>query len=252
MTALLPIGAAVTGLLVARAAAGRSLPAVALAALFALTHLPGSLALWMLLQPTPPPEERPAQPRASLHRPAGKLDEIFRTELAAYARELVEWRPGTDARIIAFLRANARPGDRVVTNYAWEPLYFHTRLPQAYKVLEGYPIRAAAQAQGLPDYVFGPEGARWLVWRMPWEGYQGYRLADVSARLEAAGATLRQVASFPETTWENRENLHFRRFPGVGDLYPASVSPSAPARIYRVDRPAAGESGTAPGKRPAT
>lgn len=243
--AFLPLGAAVTAVLIARAARGRRAVAIGIAALFATTHLPGNFALWMLIPPRPAPEERPAEPHAALHTPARAVDEVLRTEVTAFARELVAWSPGTDSRIVAFLEKNAKPGDIVVTNYAWEPLYFHTRLPQGYKVMEGHSIHAAAKAAGLPAYVFSPDEARWLVWRAPWEDYQGYRWADVAARLRAAGATLQPVASFPETVWENRENLHFRRFPVVGHLYPRAVEMAYPAaRIWRVDH--AGAAAAAP------
>ena len=238
--AFLPLGAALTGVLIARAVGGRRAPAFALAALFAFTHLPGNTALWALVPPRPAPEERPAEPHAALHAPVRAIDRVLRTEIAAFARELVAWSPGTDSRIVAFLEQNAQPGDIVVTNYAWEPLYFHTRLPQGYKVMESHSIYAAAQAAGLPAYVFRPDDARWLVWRAPWEDYQGYRWADVAARIRAAGGTLQPVATFPETVWENRENLHFRRFPVVGHLYPRAVETAYPAaRIWRVDRAAA-------------
>jgi hypothetical protein len=234
--AFLPLGAAVTALLIARAARGKRAVAIWIAALFACTHLPGNTALWMLIPPRPAPEERPAEPRAALHMPAHAIDEILRTEVLAFARELVAWSPGTDSRIVAFLEKNAKPGDIVVTNYAWEPLYFHTRLPQGYKVMESHSIYAAAKAAGLPAYVYEPDEARWLVWRAPWEDYQGYRWAEVAARLRAAGGTLQPVATFPETVWENRENLHFRRFPVAGYLYPRAVETAYPAaRIWRVD-----------------
>jgi len=234
--ALLPIGAAMTGVLIARAARGKRAVAIAIAVLFAATHLPGNFALWALIDPRPAPEERPAQPIAALHTPERVLDKVLRTEVAAFARELVAWSPGTDSRIVAFLEKNAEPGDIVVTNYAWEPLYFHTRLPQGFKVMESHSIYAAAKAAGLPAYVFEPDQARWLIWRAPWEDYQGYRWAEVAARLRAAGGTLQAVASFPETVWENRENLHFRRFPVVGHLYPSAVETGYPAaRIWRVD-----------------
>jgi hypothetical protein len=242
-SALLPIGAAVTGLLIARAAAGARAPAVGIAALFAFTQLPWNLALWMVVPPRGAPAERPAQPEPALHTPARLLDKVLRTDLLGFAHELVQWSPGTDSRIVEFLNKNAQPGDVVVTNYAWEPLYFHTGLPQGYKVLESYPIYPAARAAGLPDYTFGLEQTRWLVWRAPWEDYQGYRWADVAARLREAGATLSPVASFRETTWENRENVHFRRFPGLGYLYPLDVDLAArPALVYRVDhdRPSGG------------
>jgi 4-amino-4-deoxy-L-arabinose transferase-like glycosyltransferase len=235
--ALLPLAAATTGLLVVRAAAGARAPALLLAAGFVLTHVPGNLLPWLLIEPRPAPPEPPAAQWAALHVPARSVDKVVRRELVGFAGELVGSSPGTDSRIIAFLRANARPGDVVVTNYAWEPLYFHTRLPLGYTVLESYPIRAAAEAAGLPDYVFEPERARWVVWRAPWEGYQGYRWADVTARLRAAGATLERVAAFHETVFENRESLHFRRFPGVGYLYPQPFGRMPPARVYRV-RPA--------------
>jgi len=237
--ALLPLGAAATGVLIARAARGAALPALAIAALFATTHVPGNLALWAITKPMPSPDDPPAPQHAALHRPARRVDEILRTELGAFARELVAWSPGTDSRIVGFLRAHADPGDRIVTNYAWEPLYFHTGLPQADKVLESYPIYAAARAAGLPDYVFAPDTARWLVWRAPWEDYQGYRWNEVAARLRAAGGVLVPVADFPETIWENRENLHFRRFPVVGYLYPKAVElVYPPARVWRIDRAA--------------
>jgi hypothetical protein len=233
--ALLPLGAAATALLIVRAVRGARAPAWALAALFALTHLPGNTVPWLLIEPRPAPAERPDPPHAALHTPPRAIDRVLRTELGAFARELAGSAPGTDAKIIAFLRANAQPGDVVVTNYGWEPIYFHTPLPQGYKVLETHPILAAARAAGLPDYVFGPERARWLVWRAPWEGYQDYRWADVATRIRAAGGAPVLVANVPETTWENRENLHFRRFPGIGALYPGNVEPAPAAAIFRID-----------------
>ena len=236
-SALLPLGAAATGVLVARAARGRAAVAIPIAALFAVTHVPGNLARWAIASSQPAPADPPAPQHAALHRPEHAIDLVLRTELPAFARELVETSPGTDAKLIGFLQSHAQPGDRLVTNYAWEPLSFHTRLPQADKVLPSYPIYADARAAGLPDYVFSPDTARWLVWRAPWEDYQDYRWADVAARIRAAGGVLVAVASFPETIWENRENLHFRRFPGVGYLYPRAVElVYPPAHVWRVDR----------------
>jgi len=237
--ALFPLAAATTAVLVARAAGGARALELALVLLFALTHAPANLVPWLIVAPAPPPANPPRPVHAVLHVPGSLADKLVRTELLGFARELVESSPGTDSGVIAFLRENARRGDVVVTNYAWEPLYFHTGLPQGYKILESYPIYATAKAAGLPDYVFRPDAARWVVWRAVWEGYQDYAWRDVAARLAASGATLERVATVPETVFENRENLHFRRFPGLGYLYPRSVGRPAygratPAQIYRV------------------
>ena len=56
---------------------------------------------------------------------------------------------GTIAKVSEFLRKQAQPGDRVITNYEWEPLYFHTHLPQALKILPDYPIYQAAKLKEL-------------------------------------------------------------------------------------------------------
>jgi hypothetical protein len=141
---------------------------------------------------------------------------------------------------VDYLATHAGPDDIVITNYSWEPLYFHSNLRQGLKILPGYPIREAALAQGLPDYVFRAVDARWVVWRYPWEGYQGYRLASVQEELEQSGARLLPVAVVPETIWENRPELHFHRFPGLGHLYPENLRSvgygSVPmAAIFRVE-----------------
>src|SRR5262249_53782004 len=160
--ALFPLAAAVTALLVVRAAGESRGLGLALAAAFALTHLPGNALPWLLATPKPPPANPPRPVHAVLHVPGSLRDALLRTALLGFAHELGETSPGTDAILIDFLRATARPGDIVVTNYAWEPLYFHTRMPQGDKVLESYPIYAAARAAGLPEYVFSPDAARWV------------------------------------------------------------------------------------------
>ena len=93
----------------------------------------------------------------------------------------------------------------MITNYAWDPLTFHVGLPQALKILESYPIYADARRAGLPDYVFGVEGARWLVWRWIWEGYQGYATghgsddADEEARHRRIAARVLRLRGRPLT-----------------------------------------------------
>jgi 4-amino-4-deoxy-L-arabinose transferase-like glycosyltransferase len=216
---LLPLAAGIGGLLVARAARGRVAFAGCLA-LFGVTHLPGNAVWW----PVAPALPQPGPARVAVHLPAPGWPRIVRSEWLGFARELAETDPGTVSAVADLLARHAGPDDRLVTNYAWDPLYFHTRLPQALKVLPSYPIHDAARAKGLPDHVFSSEGARWLVWRWPWEGYQDYWLAEVRADLERRGATLERVAVLPDTQWENRPELHFHRFPGGRFVYPAGTA----------------------------
>jgi hypothetical protein len=216
---LLPLAAGVSGLLVARAARG---PAALLAglALFGFTHLPGNTLWWSFASGRGEPGLSSVAP----HLPEGAAARLLRSEWLGFARDLVGPEPGTVTRLVELLGREARPDDILITNYAWEPLYFHTRLPQGLKVLPGYPIAPAARAAGLPEYVFGVDGARWLVWRWPWEGYQDYRFREVREQLAARGATLERVAVLPDTQWENRPELHFHRFPGEAYVYPRDVA----------------------------
>jgi hypothetical protein len=124
----------------------------------------------------------------------------------------------------------------VITNYEWEPLYFHTSLRQGLKIMPHYPAYAAARRHGLPEYVFGVEGVRWIVWRWPWNGYREYDFERVAAEVERRGARITGVASFPETVWENRPNLHYHRFATGRYLYPF-VQEGVNADVFRVDWP---------------
>jgi hypothetical protein len=220
-------------MLAAKVAAGRTRVLVALVLLLAATTL-GRITPWTLLQDGPTPLRSTAVAR--LHLPTHPLAAVIRIAPLAFARELVLDNRGTLARISAYLNAHARPQDIVITNYEWEPLYFHTRLPQGYKILPRYAIRDVARQQGLPGYVFSVDGARWLVWRWPWEGYQQYRFEEVTRALRERGATLVRVTTVPETAWENRSNLHFRRFPGGQYLFEnPQIVALRDADIYRID-----------------
>jgi hypothetical protein len=136
-----------------------------------------------------------------------------------FLSDLFAANPGTVAKISDFLREEAQPGDKLITNYEWEPLYFHTGLPQALKILPGYPIYQAAKSKGLPDYVFDVDQARWIVWRSVWEGYQEYFASAVEEQISERGGHIEHVAQFSETLWENRENIHFHRFSGDRYLF---------------------------------
>jgi hypothetical protein len=107
-------------------------------------------------------------------------------------------------------------------------------------------VAAAAKRMGLPPYVFGLAHAEWLVWRGGNEAWLGYpltlgpwRLDEVRARLAARGAPLEEVASFPETLWENRPEPYWRRSPRRPPFLPAALAegpPYAPARLFRIAR----------------
>ncbi len=234
---LIPLAAALSGWLVARVAAGRRFLFAGLLLLLAATHLGGSTLPWLLAREY----KAPTPTTVAMHVPEGLVAKLLRTEWVGFLAELRETTRGTNARIIAFLEEHAEADDVLVTNYAWEPLYFYTGLPQGLKVLPEHVIHEAARKAALPDYVFGVEQARFVVWRAPWESYQGYFFADVSRALREDGARLVVAARFPETIWENRPELHFRRFPRVGYIYRAGmrirgIDRHADAVVYRVER----------------
>jgi 4-amino-4-deoxy-L-arabinose transferase-like glycosyltransferase len=171
------------------------------------------------------------------HLPTNNVERYLNTrQQLIFLRDLFEDNPGIVAQASRFLQENAKPGDALITNYEWEPLYFHTHLPQALKILPDYPVYQVAKDNGLPQYVFDVDRVRWIVWRPVWEGYQGYSAADVAQQIEARGGRIERVAVLPETLWENRENIHFRRFGGGVYLFhePGSLPHAA---VLRVDWP---------------
>jgi hypothetical protein len=231
---LLPLGAGITGVLAARAAP-RAPALAAVLLLFAATWLPSNALLYALA----PAERKPGLTEVAVHVPRDPAARWLRLELFGFARELWRHDPGSVSHISDWLAAHAGPEDVIITNYAWDPIYFHTRLRQGLKILPHYEIHDAARARGLPEYVFSVEGADFVIWRWPWLGYQGYQLDQIRAAVEARGARLERVAVLPETVWENRPELHFHRFPGLGHLFPFGMqfqgyglTPGAP--VFRV------------------
>lgn len=225
--AVIPLVAMIAGILMARVSRGRAAIGLALLLLLGFTKV-GQLPPWILAAkgyqlPLP-------------HIPVKVIDGLLDTEQLLFLRDLWKENPGTVAQTCKFLRQFAEPGDILITNYCWEPLYFHTRLPQGMKILPDYPIYEAARRKGLPEYVFGVGHVRWVVWRSPYEGYQGYRSADLVREIFAQGGRITRVAEVEETHWENREDIFFRRFSGGIHLY-SPVEKFPPAGIFRVDWP---------------
>ena len=166
----------------------RALVWVPLLLIFALTNL-AQITPWVLwADKNPNPENK----IVAVHVPQRIIDGLFATGSLLFIRDLFRSNPGTLAASCEFLRKNAKPSDVVITNYESEPLYFHTRLPQGMKIMKQDSIYQIAQGQHLPDYVFGVEHARWVIWRFNWDDYLGIRWADVEHRLLSEGAKIRR------------------------------------------------------------
>jgi hypothetical protein len=91
----------------------------------------------------------------------------------------------------------------------------------------------ADELKGLPTYVFDVDQVRWVIWRPVWEGYHEYFGAEVEQQIVDRGGRIERVAELPETLWENRGNIHFRRFPGGRYLFHGPET-FPPATIFRV------------------
>ncbi len=232
-TAIIPLTMAITGLLISKVSRHRTVPFLALLVLFCFTKL-GRITPWSFAQ-----DERVAfDPSAivAMHVPKTWQDRFFRTALPAFSRDLWHHNRGAVAGVCEFLKTNAAPGDVMITNYEWEPVYFHTGLPQGLKILPSYPIYKDVQRHGFPFYVYTVKDARWIVWRTPWNGYRDYDWQGVYTSLIESGASLTRVGTVPETAWENQPNVHFRRFPG-SDYKFRFYENLQDVQIYRVDWP---------------
>jgi hypothetical protein len=231
--AIIAFTAALAGLLIAKASRGRWQVWVALVLVFGFTRF-ARLTPWTFWEE--PTAIRRTDAPVTFHMPPRWIDRVLRTGQIGYVRSLFQGDLGTTARISEYLERHARPSDILITNYGWESIYFHTHLPQGMKVLPSYPIYDEAQEHKLPPYVFSAEGARWIVWRRAWGAYRGHEIDRLLQALDEARIPVTRVATIPETVWENRENVHFRRYPGnqyVFDWFddvPDTV-------IYRIDWP---------------
>jgi Dolichyl-phosphate-mannose-protein mannosyltransferase len=229
-SAIIPLVAMAAGVLIAKIAHQRVFVWMSILLVFAFTNL-GQITPWVLwADKNPDPENK----IVAVHVPHRLIDGVVATGALLFVRDLFRSNPGTLAASCEFLSKNAGAGDVVVTNYESEPLYFHTRLPQGMKIMKQDLIYEIAKRRNLPDYVFGVEHARWIVWRFNWDDYLGIRWADVEHRLLAEGAKISDAAQLEETGWENRENIHFHRFAGRRYLFPQDKD-LAPAHIFRVD-----------------
>jgi len=241
---LLPVAAAVTGLLVARASRGRSALYAALLALFAATQLAGGALPWLAIG-----ESRRIAGATSVHVPRELAGKLLNEPWWDFVRGLGVPDPGTMPPLAELLRRDAAPEDVVLTNFGWDSLYYYTDLAQGLRIAPEAPVRKTARALGLPAYVFGVDDVDWLVWRGGNEavlGYPltlfGYPLELVRARLEARGARIERVAVLHETLWDNRPELFWHRFPRVGHPFASRLMGAQgpryqDAQVFRVRWP---------------
>jgi len=216
---LLPVAAAVTGVLAARASDGRPLRYAALLGLLCATNLLGNALPWLAVG-----ESRRVGP-TFVAAPRAFVEKIANADLFYFLRGLGQPNPGTLGPIVDFVDAYVGADEVLVTNFAWDNLYFYTNRRQGFRISpEAVAVRDAARAAGLPAYVFGLDDARWLIWRHASDPLPNTPFEAARAWFESRGARLERVASFKEVLWENRPELQWHRFPGVG-------YPFAPRRI---------------------
>ena len=232
--ALLPLLAMSAAILIARISAKRTLIALSLTAILIFTKF-AQLTPWIFWGKGVTSFDGKEVIEAHFPNDVSERFLNIRQQLI-FLSDLVVANPGTIAKVSDFLRHEAHPGDKVITNYEWEPLYFHAGLAQALKILPDYPIYEAAKSKGLPDYVFDVDHVDWVIWRPVWNGFQEYFADAIQREITERGGKIELVAKVPETLWENRENIHFHRFSGDRYLF-HDPEKFPPTEILRVDWP---------------
>ena len=233
-TALFPLLSMSAGIMIAKISRNRTSLILSLTAIIVFTKF-GQLTPWIFWGKHIASFD--GKEVIEAHLPPDLVERFFNTrQQLIFISDLFQSNPGTIAKASDFLKEQAEPGDKVITNYEWEPLYFHTGLPQALKILPDYPIYQAAKLKQLPSYVFEVDQARWIIWRPAWQGYQGYSAAEIQRQIADRGGRIEHIMDLPETLWENRENIHFRRFSGGRYLFHGpEIFP--PANIFRITWP---------------
>jgi 4-amino-4-deoxy-L-arabinose transferase-like glycosyltransferase len=233
-TAVVPIAAMLAGMLIVKVSSGRAgiwLPLLLIAVFTRFAQLTPWI-FWGHKVTTFDGHEV-----VEAHLPRNFSDRYLNAgQQLMFLRDLWHQNPGTVANVCEFLRQHANPGDVLITNYDWEPIYFYTHLRQALKILPHYPIYEAARRKGLPNSLFNVDHARWIVWRPIWEGYVEYYGEDLEKEILSKGGRATKVAEFEDTIWENRPEIHLHRFSGNKYFFTAPEN-ILPAQIFRVDWP---------------
>jgi len=237
---ILPIAAAVTGVLIARASDARPRVYAALLALFAATHLAGNAIPWLALG-----EGRSFGDKfVFVNAPRELSDKLWNTTWWYHVGGIGVPNPGTLPPLVDFLNAAVGPEEVLVTNFAWDNLVFYTNRRQGFRIRpDATALVEAAPAARFPEYVFGLEDADWLIWRHSADPLpKGFTFAAVRDYYAAKGKVLQPAASFREVRWENRPELHWHRFARVGHPFaPKRFGPYGPkyedAVAYRIVTP---------------
>jgi 4-amino-4-deoxy-L-arabinose transferase-like glycosyltransferase len=232
-SAVLPVVAMGAGIVIAKASRGNSLICAALILVFVFSKL-AQLTPWVA--PNPSGLFKFGNYSVGTHVPEKRLDRFLGNGFWKYVRDLWRENPGTVTTTCKFLRANAKPGDVLILNYGWNPTYFYTRLPQAMAILPDYPVYQRARQLGLPEFVFGSDHPRWIVWRSAWETGPGYAMDDVAHEIAQRGGQITMVLEVPETVFENSPDIHHHRFSDGNYLFPRAQTFPA-SKIARVDWP---------------
>ena len=237
-TGIIPLAAVISGLLVLCTDRTRWQTNVFLLLVLGATHLGGNLWPWLTFRSENPVGTN-LKKTSMIHAPKFWWQMVFRCEIPGYLLELCKDNPGTVDEICKVLREHANPNDKLFVNYEWESIYFYTRMPQAGKLAPEDPVYKTARRHGVPEYVFDASTANWGVWRPVW-GHYRYGDDHMQRALtvwEKQGKTAIEVARIKETTWENRPDLYYHRFPFFGVIY-AGVWPDGfadDAIIFRVE-----------------
>ncbi|HST30579.1 MAG TPA: hypothetical protein VLK27_07035 [Chthoniobacterales bacterium] len=232
-SAVLPLAAMAAAIAIVKLSRGKILIWAALMFVFAFTKL-AQLTPWVSWNPSG--FIHLGKYSVGAHVPARIVDRFLGSGLYLFVRDLWCENPGTVEKTCKFLQQNAKPDDVLIVNYGMEPTYFYTRLRQAMGILQSYPVYERAREMGLPEFVFGVDHARWIVWRSAWETGPGYAINDVLKDLAERGGQITTVLEIDETVWENREDIHFHRFSDGTYLFPRTQT-FPKSRVARVDWP---------------
>ena len=230
---VLPLAAMAAAIVIVKMSRGNILVCVALVLVFGFTKI-AQLTPWVAWNPSG--LIRCGKYSVGTHVPVRLIDRVLGSGIVKYVHDLWRENPGTVATTCKFLRANARRGDVLILNYGWEPTYFYTRLPQALGILPQYPVYQRARELGMPEFVFGVDHVRWIVWRSAWETAPGYAMDDVAREIVRRGGQITIVLEMKETVFENSPDIHLHRFSDGTYLFPRPQTFPA-SRIARVDWP---------------